>query len=244
MIGYISCLISFILCAIIYTKMVKREEPSTLGKKSIVPVALGFVSPILTFILMILVRLMIVRIVGGSVSTRVQSPLIRSLAKAFFGAGLPEEIVKMLLALLAVSIVKPKNVYTYALMFIGVGFGFTALEEILYGVDNDLFSLARIPGFALHMVFDMIMGVNFGLARFKKKQGKGGTSLLVLAALILPILWHTIYDAATVDNEGLKSESDIALILALLIDIGSIVLQFVLLSKFKKKSKELCQMEF
>ena len=244
MIGYISCLISFILCAIIYTKMVRREEPITLGKKSIVPVALGFVSPILTVIIMILVRVIIIKLSGGQVSIRAQSPLIRSLAKAFFGAGLPEEVIKMLLALLAVAIVKPKNVYAYALMFIGVGFGFTALEEIVYGGDNDLFSLARIPGFALHMVFDMIMGVNFGLARFKKKQGKGRTSLLVLAALILPILWHTIYDAATVDNEGLKSESDIALILALLIDIGSIVLQFVLLSKFKKKSKDLCQMEF
>ena len=243
MIGYISCLISFALCTFVYIRMLRREEPVTLGKKSIVPVALGFVSPILTVIIMILVRVIIVKIAGGPVSIRVQSPLLRSLAKAFFGAGLPEEILKMLLALLAVAIVKPKNVYTYALMFIGVGFGFTALEEIVYGGDNDFFALARIPGFALHMVFDMIMGVNFGLARFKKKQGTGGSSLHVLAAIILPILWHTVYDAATVDNAGLQTESDIALILALVIDIGSIVLQFVMLSNFKKKSNALCQME-
>ena len=30
MIGYISCIISFILCAVFYTKMVRLEEPITL----------------------------------------------------------------------------------------------------------------------------------------------------------------------------------------------------------------------
>ena len=224
--------------------MLRREEPATLGKKSIVPVALGFIAPIIMFILMIATKLIIVKIAGGQVSIRIQSPILRSLAKAFIGAGFTEELIKLLFALLAVAIIKPKNVYSYALMFIGVGFGFTALEEILYGVDNDLLSLARLPGFALHMVFGMIMGVNLGIARFKRKQGTGGSSIYVFAALFLPVLWHTIYDAATVENAGLETESDIALLIALVVDVASIVLQFIMLSNFKKKSKALCQMEF
>ena len=129
-------------------------------------------------------------------------------------------------------------------MFIGVGFGFTALEELLYGGDNDLISLARLPLFALHMVFGMIMGVNLGLAHFKRTKAAGGSSKHVIAALLLPVLWHTVYDAATVNNAGIATENDIALILALVISIASVVLQFIMLSKFKKRSKDLCQMEF
>ena len=36
----------------------------------------------------------------------------------------------------------------------------------------------------------------------------------------------------------------LALVLALVVGIASIVLQFVMLSKFKKRSKNLCQLEF
>lgn len=244
MIGYICCLIAFVLCAFVYARMVKREDPKTLGKKSIIPVVLGVLSPVFSLVFIILVRMLIVTIAGGPVSISVPNLVLKSMAKAFFGAGLSEELTKLLFALLAVAIVKPKNVYTYALMFIGVGFGFTALEEFVYGGGNDLFSLARLPGFALHLVFGMIMGVHFGLARFKRKQGTGGSAMNVLAAIVLPILWHTVYDAATVDNAGLELENEMAMIIALVVDIASIVLQFIMLSKFKKRSKELCQMVF
>ena len=244
MIGFISCVVSIILCTFVYVRMVKREEPMTLGKKSIIPVALGLVVPIITTFLVILINLAVRMIAGDSSSVHVPNQALSSLANAFLGAGFPEELLKLLFALLVVAIVRPKTVYAYALMFIGVGFGFTALEEFLYGGGNDLLSLARLPGFALHMVFGMMMGVNLGLARYRKKQGTGSTSKLVLTALIIPVLWHTIYDAATVDNVGIEAESDIALAIALAVDIATIVLQFVLLVKFRKKSKVLCQMEF
>ena len=243
MIGYISCLVSFVLCTFIYIRMLRREQPGTLGKKSAVPVVLGFIAPIITTVLVIVANIIIVKIIGKN-SIHIQNPILRSFAKAFFGAGFTEELIKLLVALLAIAIVKPKNVYTYALMFIGVGFGFTALEEIVYGGGNDLSSLFRLPCFALHMVFGMIMGEHLGLARYKREKGTGGASIHVLAALVLPVLWHTIYDAATVDNAGLEAENDIALVIALAVDVASIVLQFVMLSTFKKRSKDLCQMEF
>jgi len=225
--------------------MVRREEPKTLGKKSIIPVVLGLAVPLITTLIVILVNVAIKMIAGDSFTIHVPNSILRSLANAFLGAGFPEELFKLLFALLAVAIVKPKNVYTYALMFIGVGFGFTALEEFFYGIgDNDIFSITRVLNFALHMMFGMIMGVNLGLARYRKKQGTGGSSRLVLAALVLPVLWHTVYDAATVDNAGLlESDSIIAIVIALGVFIASIVMQFVMLSKFKKKSKDLCQME-
>jgi len=236
MIGYISSFVSFVLCTFVYIRMVKREEPPTLGKKSIIPVAVGLVSPVLALFLVIFFSV-IIR------DFSVANPVLRSLFKAFIGAGFTEEFVKLLVALLAVVIVKPKTVYSYALMFIGVGFGFTLLEEFVYGSDNSLLILARLPGFALHMVFGMIMGVNLGLARFKRKQGKGG-AMNIIAGLVLPVLWHTVYDAATVDNAGLKTENEIALLVALVVDVAAIVLQFVMLVRFKKKSGAYCQMSF
>ena len=236
MIGYISSFISFALCTFVYLRMVKREAPATLGKKSIIPVAFGLIAPFIVLILAILFKILLK---GATVS----SPVLKAVLNAFIGAGFTEELVKILLALLAVAIVKPKTVYSYALMFIGVGFGFTLLEEIAYGGGNNLLSLARLPGFALHMVFCMITGVNLGIARFKRKQGTG-SSMNMVAAFVLPVLWHTIYDAATVDNPGLEAESDVALVIALAVDVASIVLQFIMLSRFIKKSKGYCEMTF
>ena len=235
MIGYISSFVSFVLCTFVYIRMVRREEPATLGKKSIIPVVFGLIAPFIVLLFAILFKILLK---GATVS----SPVLKSVLNAFIGAGFTEEFVKLLFALLAVAIVKPKTVYSYALMFIGVGFGFTLLEEIVYGGGNSLLSLARLPGFALHMVFGMIMGVNLGIARFKRKQGTG-SAMNVVAALVLPVLWHTVYDAATVDNAGLEAENEIALILALAVDVASIVLQFVMLSRFKKKSKGYCEMK-
>ena len=54
MIGYISCLISFALCTFVYIRMLRREEPGTLGKKSAVPVVLGFIAPIISTVLVTL----------------------------------------------------------------------------------------------------------------------------------------------------------------------------------------------
>ena len=222
----------------IYIRMVRREASGTLGKKSIVPAVLGFIAPVFSFIALMLLNIAVKKIAGPSFSITIPNLVLKSLLKAFVGAGFTEEFTKLLFALLAVAIVRPKNVYTYSLMFIGVGFGFTALEEILYGGGNDLMTLGRLPCFALHMVFGMIMGVNLGLAKYKHSAGH------VFAGLILPVLWHTVYDAATVDNAGLAIESDLALVLALVVDVVTIVLQFVMLSRFKKQSTELCKMEF
>ncbi len=224
--------------------MVKREESGTLGKKSIIPVVLGFISPVFALALLFGLRLLIMNTAGDSFPAEIPNLVLRSLAKAFVGAGFTEEFVKLLMALLALLFVKPKNVYSYALVFIGVGFGFTALEEIAYGGDNDLLSLARLPGFALHMVFGMVMGMNMGRAKFNKLHNLGGSASLVLAGLFLPVLWHTVYDAATVDNAGVTADSAMGIIAFLVVDVTSIVMQFVMLSSFKKKSSELCKLEF
>ena len=131
--GIITAIISCILCGILYVRMIRREVPEPLTKKqAIIPPVLGFFAPFLSTLLAMLFGVLTLKVLGGPLSEKVSSPLPRSLLSSFFVAGFPEEFVKCLLILLAVKLVKPKNVYEYALIGAGGGFGFTALEELLY----------------------------------------------------------------------------------------------------------------
>ena len=202
--GMLSSIISFALCAIVYVRMLKREVPEPMSKKQAwVPVAVGVIGPIISTLVAVGLGMLIFKLRGGEltqagISVQPTQPedmnlVAASLLRAFRNAGFTEELVKLLLALLMVKIFKPKNVYEYALAFIGIGFGFTALEEILYG--GGVRSLIRLPGFAMHMVFGIIMGVNLGLARYEKQQG-GSPGKYILCGLLVPVLWHTLYDAS------------------------------------------------
>ena len=145
-----------------------------------------------------------------------------------------------------VKIFKPKNVYEYALAFIGVGFGFTALEEVLYG-GGGLASLSRLPGFAMHMVFAILMGVNLGLARYAKLHG-GSAGKHIFLGLFLPVLWHTLYDAATTFNAGFDAADEnvqgTAVVIALIVTVASTVLQFILLIRFKNNAVKYSEMVY
>ncbi len=105
----------------------------------------------------------------------------------------------------------------------------------------------RIPTFALHMVFQLIMGCYLGRARYEKDRGNQNNGKLVFLGLFLPVLWHTLYDAACAFNAGMDSENaNVALISAVIgvvVIIASAVLQFVLLVKFKKSAERLCETE-
>lgn len=105
----------------------------------------------------------------------------------------------------------------------------------------------RIPTFALHMIFQLIMGYYLSRARYEREQGNQNNGKLVFLGLFLPVLWHTLFDAVTAFNAGMESENEnVALasaVIAIIVIIGSTVLQFVLLAKFKKNAESLCEME-
>ena len=236
-------LAAFLLCSIFYVRMVRRELPEPMAKrKALLPVLFGLAAPLFSTALVIGLGVLVKITIGRPVSEMVSSLVLRSVISAFLSAGFPEELVKLLLALLAVKIVKPRSVYAYALLFAGVGFGFTALEEILYGGGNFMVALIRLPGFAMHMCFQLIMGAHLGLAKYRRASALGGAGRHVLLGLCLPVLWHTVFDAVTISNAALQSENEdlqlVGIIIALAVVLVSVVLQFVLLSRFKKKSAE------
>ncbi len=256
--GFITSLIAFILCAFVYVRMIRREVPEQIGKaQAWVPVGAGLIAPIISTVIAVGLGMLTIKLHGGEITqSGVTMPVqqaqqetnvvLRSLIKSFRVAGFTEELVKLLLALLMVKIFKPKNVYEYALAFIGVGFGFTALEEVLYG-GGGLASLSRLPGFAMHMVFAILMGVNLGLARYAKLHG-GSAGKHIFLGLFLPVLWHTLYDAATAFNAGLESTDEnvqvAAVVIALIVTVASTVLQFVLLVRFKNNAVKYSEMVY
>jgi hypothetical protein len=238
--------------------MIRREVPEQIGKaQAWVPVGAGLIAPIISTVIAVGLGMLTIKLHGGEITqSGVTMPVqqaqqetnvvLRSLIKSFRVAGFTEELVKLLLALLMVKIFKPKNVYEYALAFIGVGFGFTALEEVLYG-GGGLASLSRLPGFAMHMVFAILMGVNLGLARYAKLHG-GSAGKHIFLGLFLPVLWHTLYDAATAFNAGLESTDEnvqvAAVVIALIVTVASTVLQFVLLVRFKNNAVKYSEMVY
>ena len=253
--GFITSLIAFILCAFVYVRMIRREVPEQIGKaQAWVPVAAGLIAPIISTVITVGLGMLTIKLHGGEITqSGVNMPaqqetnlVLRSLIKSFRVAGFTEELVKLLLALLMVKIFKPKNVYEYALAFIGVGFGFTALEEVLYG-GGGLASLSRLPGFAMHMVFAILMGVNLGLARYAKLHG-GSAGKHIFLGLFLPVLWHTLYDAATTFNAGFDATDEnvqvAAVVIALIATVASTVLQFVLLVRFKNNAVKYSEMVY
>ena len=256
--GFITSLIAFILCAFVYVRMIRREVPEQIGKaQAWVPVGAGLIAPIISTVIAVGLGMLTIKLHGGEITqSGVTMPVqqaqqetnvvLRSLIKSFRVAGFTEELVKLLLALLMVKVFKPKNVYEYALAFIGVGFGFTALEEVLYG-GGGLASLSRLPGFAMHMVFAILMGVNLGLARYAKLHG-GSAGKHIFLGLFLPVLWHTLYDAATAFNAGLESTDEnvqvAAVVIALIVTVASTVLQFILLIRFKNNAVKYSEMVY
>ena len=246
--GLLVALIATALCAVVYIRIYKREVPEPIEvKKAVVPAALGLFAPFLSTAMLAGIGLLIAATPGGSIQDRISSPILGALVGSFLLAGFTEEFIKFLVFLLAVKIVKPKKVYEYALLCAGVGFGFTALEEALYGGSGVATAVARIPMFAMHVVFGILMGKHFGLARYSRKEGTGEAGRHMFLACFLPVLWHTVYDAGTTANPGLRMEDDsmqVAYILGgLVIVLISTVLQFIVLVRFRKNTEKYCGME-
>lgn len=246
--GLLVSLFATALCAIVYIRMYRRELPEPIGvKKAVIPVALGLFSPIFSTALVIAFGLLFTYTLGGSIQDRISSPVLGAIVGSFFLAGFTEEFIKFLVFLLTVKIVKPKKVYEFGLLCAGVGFGFTALEETLYGGSGIATAVARIPMFAMHVVFGILMGTHIGLARYNKKEGTGEVGKHRFLAFFLPVLWHTLYDAATTANPGLRAEDEamqvIYIIGGLIVIIASTVLQFIVLVRFRKNTETYCGME-
>lgn len=252
--GLILGLLDGLLCVILYVRMCRREVPEPMGKKAAIPVALGLVPPILSTLMLVCFGLIAALVTGTQGQLQINLPLgytLRSLLAAFIGASFPEELTKFLFILLSVKLVKPRNIYEYGLLGAGIGTGFTFLEQMLYGSGNPVNALIRLPFFAMHVVFNLIMALFLGLAQYEKKNERRGAGKYAVLAFVVPLLWHTVFDAATTYNKmlqtGLETEDvllrNVGAAIALIVIIASVALQVWELVRYKRRTEELCAME-
>ena len=243
----IQFILSIIIIGNIYKKMRKSEKDEQISKsQAIVPIILGIVSVFISFFFVLGNGFILLKL--GIITNKL--PVFpHSLISAFVGAGLPEEISKLIMMCITILIFKPKikNVYEYILIGAGVGFGFTLLEEFLYGSGSVVITILRLSTLASHMMFGIIMATHLGKAKYNKVTGNGSVSIEYLKAILIPITIHTLYDMCTANNHFLRSEDNSIAVLGVIIGIvGLIVIfitQFVIFKKLKKNTDNYCELK-
>ena len=243
----VQLVISLIVQGFLYSRMIRRESPDTIAKtQAVVPIILGAVSTVLSFLLFLGIGFLLDK---AGFSTQHLPYFIRSVIAAFISAGLPEEITKFLMILLTLLVFRRKirNVYEYILIGAAVGFGFTLLEEFLYGSDAGITAIARLITVASHMVFGIIMARHLGTTRYNKMKGSGSVTGEYVLALLVPILLHTLYDAGTATNAFLNSGNEdtevIGMASALIVTVVLFILQIVVPLRLKRNTEKYCRME-
>lgn len=129
------------------------------------------------------------------VSGQSSEPLVRLLAVAFLSASLPEEAARFACILLLFHLFRPhygspEEGLTLALF---CGFGFSALENVLYG--NSLGWVMGVFKFGIatpvHLSLAAIMAaLLLGSARWDNRNGP----LYLMFSVVAPFLLHGIYD--------------------------------------------------
>ena len=242
----IQTIASIVILGILYMRMIRRENPAPISKgQAFIPVLLGVISLPLSF-MMVLMNGFIALKMGIDPSA---FPLAaHSVYSALFGAGLPEEVAKLLIILLCLLIFRSKirNVYEYMLIGAAVGSGFTLFEEFLYG-GNNASMVGRLITIAAHMVFGILMAKHLGLVGYYRKNGQGSPARESFFAILIPVALHTFYDVGTAQNKFLDGGDEdlaIGLALAAVAVIVMFAVQIIVLVRFRKNTGKYCGMIF
>ena len=241
-------IVALVVLGVLYSRMIRREEPSAIGKaQAVVPVVFGVLSMLPSVALAILGSFVLTK--AGYEGERLPL-LIRSFNSAFIAAGLPEETVKLLMILLALRVFRSKvrNVYEYILIGAAVGFGFTLLEEFFYGSGSVLTGIIRFLLIGMHMVFGIIMAKHLGLARYVRITGRGSVAKEYFLAFVIPLLLHTAHDTFTVSNRFLDAGDDTTQMIGLVLSFATLIVMFAVqlkvLLRLRRDTAHYCEMVF
>ena len=241
-------IVALVVLGVLYSRMIRREEPSAIGKaQAVVPVVFGVLSLLPSVALAMLGSFILKK--AGYEAERLPL-LIRSFNSAFIAAGLPEETVKLLMMLLALRVFRSKvrNVYEYILIGAAVGFGFTLLEEFFYGSGSVLTGIIRFLLIGMHMVFGIIMAKHLGLARYVRITGRGSAAKEYFLAFVIPLLLHTAHDTFTVSNRFLDAGDDTTQMIGLVLSFATLIVMFAVqlkvLLRLRRDTAHYCEMVF
>jgi len=183
---FISLAPVFIIAFYIYNRDRYEKEPASLLFKALL-IGVLCVLPIL------LIEGLLTKLYSGN------DGINEAAYTAFVVAGLTEEGIKFLALFLFFRKSRHFNEKFDGIVYaVFISLGFAAIENILYvfqgGFNVGLVrALTAVPA---HALFGIMMGYNFGLARFNEKQ----RVLNLTAAFMLPFIAHGAYDFLLMSN--------------------------------------------
>ena len=243
----IQLVLALVILGLLYSRMIKRESPEPISKpQAAIPVVLGVVSVPVSFLIFLALGTLLMTI---GYSKNEVPMVVSSVVGALFGAGFPEEIAKLVMMVSTILIFRSriKNVYEYILIGAGVGFGFTLLEEFLYGSEG-VMAFFRLLDVAAHMVFGILMAKHLGIARYNKIMGKGPVATEYIKSFFIPVLMHTILDACSGTNAFLTSEDDTMVLIGMVSGIAAVIIMFavqiIVLKRLKMNEEKYSGMVF
>jgi len=134
------------------------------------------------------------------------NPFLAGLCKAFWGASVPEEILKYILVVYYCSRLKTFDERMDGMVYGAVAsLGFATMENILYVTRGDLtLAMSRaLTAVPCHAFLGAIMGYFVGQARFDSKN----RSRLLAMGLALVIFLHGLYDFPLLTLKELRVNS-------------------------------------
>ena len=227
LLSFIYSIVVIIGLGFLYKKMIDWEYPLKISRaQAILPIGLGILSLPLSFAIFLSIGYICHNAFGFSIGDG--SLLLASFTTALLAAALNEELAKLILILVVIGIFRKniKNVYEYILIGGAVGFGFTIVEEYVYGSGISSM-IVRVVTVTFHMMLGFAMGRHLGLARYNKVTGKGSVWKEYLLACFVPVAVHTFYDTLAV-NKLITAEDELTQAFGIIMVVVAIVLAFVL----------------
>ena len=136
--------------------------------------------------------------------------------QAFFLAGIPEELLKLLFLYLFIWKSRYFDEYYDGIEYAAfVGLGFAGLENILYVWQGGMGVAASRALFAVpaHFFFAIIMGYFFAFAKFRPRKKK----IYLFLAFLCPAILHGIYDFILMYSNLIQNTDTV---IAALLNIG------------------------
>ena len=147
------------------------------------------------------------------------TPFSRSVFEAFFKAGFPEELSKMIILYWLVWKRKEFDQHYDGIIYaVFISMGFALVENLFYvyngGIDVALMrALLAVPG---HGFFAVVMGYYFSLAKFKEGPKKVE---FMIKCLLVPVIMHGLYDFALMYAGNSSDNPFLAVMLMILFTI-------------------------
>ncbi len=227
LVSFIYSIVVIIVLGFLYKKLIAWEYPLKISRaQTILPIGLGILSLPLSFIIFLIIGSICHNVFGFSIG---DGPLLlASFISALLSAALNEELAKMIFILVVIGIFRKKirNVYEYILIGGAVGFGFTIVEEYVYG-SGIASMILRLVTITFHMMLGFAMGRHLGLARYNKVIGKGSVWKEYFLSYFVPVAVHTIYDTLAV-NKLITAEDQLTQIFGIIMVVVALVLAFAL----------------